>query len=247
MEYYLFPQGRYWRHPLGPPRIRPQETLPVALQNPQNIKGIGNVQNAPSVRGFKDIDTGLDGRRGNRGDRCPAPEINMEKKFRMFMEDMANKKLYPDCDQQRFNELSINLEKGEFTEQSISEARGVLQAEAQGMFFNVRRPSNPKIKLDFEGDDIKTGAKIFVDHKAMIDFKSITLKARAKGRGIDGFPSHRQVAYDMGKDIVAQKERHLNFIDGPKSAKDVLHVVDFCNIKDPVEKKNSCRHSLKWS
>lgn len=110
-------------------------------------KGIGNVPKAPSVRIFKDIDTGLDGRRGNRGDECSVPKINMEKKFRMFMEDMAKKNLYPDCDQQRFNELSLNREKGIFDEKTIFEARGALQAEAQGMFSNVRRPSNPKMKL----------------------------------------------------------------------------------------------------
>lgn len=67
----------------------------------------------------------------------------------------------------------------------------------------------------------------------MIDFKSLA----AKGKDISTFPSHWKVAYAMGKDIVAQKERHLNFIDGPKSVKDVIHVVDFYNIPDPVERK----------
>lgn len=63
------------------------------------------------------------------------------------------------------------------------------------MYRNLRRPANPDVRLDFEAIDIKTRNLIFVDHKGMIDFGSLS------DIGIDtsSFPSHESIAFNMGE------------------------------------------------
>ena len=53
----------------------------------------------------------------------------MEKEYEIFIEDMCQKNIEVDCDQQRFNELSVNQEKNIIDEKSIFEAKGALQGE----------------------------------------------------------------------------------------------------------------------
>jgi hypothetical protein len=91
---------------------------------------------------------------------------------------------------------------------------------------------NPDVRLDFEATDIKTGNPIFVDHKGMIDFQSLA----DQGKDISRFPSHETVAYRMGQAIPSQKECFIGLPQGPKSEKEVLHLVNFDKIKDPLEK-----------
>ena len=178
------------------------------------------------------MDTGLNARRGNGGDQCPAPKYNMKVEYRRFIEDMTQKGIEVECNQERFNDLSVNQETGVIDGKSIFEAKGGLQAEGQGMYKDLRRPANPDVRLDFEATDIKTGNRIFVDHKGMIDFQSLA----DQGKDISKFPSHVTVAYRMGQDIPSQKERFIGFSQGPKSANEVLHLVNFANIRNPLEK-----------
>ena len=150
----------------------------------------------------------------------------------MLMEDMSQKGIELECDQQRFNDLSVNQETGAIDEKSIFEAKGGLQGEGQKMYKNLRRPANPDVRLDFEATDIKTGNRIFVDHKGMIDFQSLA----DQGKDISRFPSHETVAYRMGQDIPSQKERFTSIPQGPKSANEVLHLVNFDKIRNSLEK-----------
>ena len=156
----------------------------------------------------------------------------MEKEYTLFMEDMSQKGIELECDQQRFNDLSVNQETGAIDEKSIFEAKGGLQGEGQKMYKNLRRPANPDVRLDFEATDIKTGKRIFVDHKGMIDFQSLA----DQGKDISRFPSHETVAYRMGQDIPSQKERFIGIPQGPKSANEVLHLVNFDKIRNSLEK-----------
>ena len=217
------------RHPFGRPRMRGRG---ITVDPPQNIQGLGNIPEAPKVRSFTEVDTGLNARRGNHGDQCPASQFNMEKEYTMFMEDMSQKGIEVECDQQRFNDLSVNQETGAIDEKSIFEAKGGLQGEGQKMYKNLRRPANPDVRLDFEATDIKTGKRIFVDHKGMIDFQSLA----DQGKDISRFPSHETVAYRMGQDIPSQKERFIGLPQGPKSANEVLHLVNFNKIRNSLEK-----------
>ena len=217
------------RHPFGRPRMRGRG---ITVDPPQNIQGLGNIPEGPKVRSFKEVDTGLNARRGNHGDQCPASQFNMEKEYKMFMEDMSQKGIELECDQQRFNDLSVNQETGAIDEKSIFEAKGGLQGEGQKMYKNLRRPANPDVRLDFEATDIKTGNTIFVDHKGMIDFQILA----DQGKDISRFPSHETVAYRMGQEIPSQKERFIGLPQGPKSANEVLHLVNFDKIRNSLEK-----------
>jgi hypothetical protein len=137
-----------------------------------------------------------------------------------------------ECDQQRFNDLSVNQETGAIDEKSIFEAKGGLQGEGQKMYTNLSRPANPDVRLDFEATDINTGKRIFVDHKEMIDFQSLA----DQGKNISRFPSHEAVAYRLGQNIPSQKERFVGLPQGPKSANEVLHLVNFDKIRNSLEK-----------
>jgi len=156
----------------------------------------------------------------------------MEKEYTMFMKDMAQKGIELEYYQQRFNDLCVNQETGAIDEKSIFEVKGSLQGEGQRMYKNVRRPANPDVRLDFEAIDIKTGNRIFVDHKGMIDFQSLA----DQEKDISRFPSHETVAYRMGQDIPSQKERFIDIPQGSKSANEVLHLVNFDKIKNSLEK-----------
>jgi len=197
-----------------------------------NIQGLEDISAAPKVRSFTEVDTGLNARRGNRDDQCPASQFNMEKKYTIFMEDMSQKGIQVECDQQRFNDLSVNQETGAIDEKSIFEAKGGLQGEGQKLYKNLSRLANPDVRLDFEAIDIKTGKRIFVDHKKMIDFQSLA----DQGKDISRFPSHETVAYRMGQDIPNQKERFIGLPQGPESANEFLHLVNFDKIRNSLEK-----------
>ena len=224
-----FPLNNNPRKPHRIPRIRGKG---INVDPPRTIQRLGNIPEAPKVRSFKEVDTGLNARRGNRGDQCPASQFNMEKEYTMFMEDMSQKGIEVECDQQRFNDLSVNQETGAIDEKSIFEAKGGLQGEGQKMYNNLSRPANPDVRLDFEATDIKTGKRIFVDHKGMIDFQSLA----DQGKDISRFPSHETVAYRMGQEIPSQKERFIGLPQGPKSANEVLHLVNFDKIRNSLEK-----------
>ena len=151
------------RHPFGRPRMRGRG---ITGDPPQNIQGLGDIPGAPKVRSFREVDTGLNARRGNRGDQCPAPEFDMKKQYENFMQEMSEKGYELECSQERFNELSTNPQTGSPDEKSLIEAKGGLQGEAQGMYKNIRRPSNKAVDLDFEIDSSK--GYTHVDYKTCL-------------------------------------------------------------------------------
>lgn len=107
-----------------------------------------------------------------------------------------------------------------------------LEVEAQGFYRNLRGSNNPSVDLDFEADRVDSRERIFVDHKAPIDFESL----EDKDINISGFPSPENVAYNMGIDSVSQEERFVGVDQGPKFKEDVLHLFNFKNIRNPDEK-----------
>jgi len=107
-----------------------------------------------------------------------------------------------------------------------------LQAEGEGIVSNLNRPTNRAVDLDFQATDTSTGEVIFVDLKTPIDFKTV-------GPDRWRFPTYRKVGYDMGKRLTEQKLKHLGLTQGPKSANEVLHVINLDRIY--------CKCSLKGS
>jgi len=76
-----------------------------------------------------------------------------------------------------------------------------------------------------------SGETIFIDHKGMIDFGSLS----DKGIDISGFPSHESVAFNMGKDSVDQKGKFIDMDQGPTSIEEVVHLYNFENIRNRTE------------
>jgi hypothetical protein len=222
------------RHPFGRPRMR---GTGINVDPPRNIQELGNI---PKVRSFREVDTDLNARRGNRGDQCPAPEFDMKEEYGNFIQKMSKKGYKLECTQERFNELSTNPQTGSFDEKSLIEAKGGLQGEAQGMYTNIRRPSNKAVDLDFEIDSSK--GYTHVDYKTPIDFQDLADK---KGIDVSNFPSLETVAYNMGKKITPQKEQFCGLLDGPKSPENVLHVVNLDLIRDSNQKQNMIDSVLK--
>jgi hypothetical protein len=151
--------------------------------------------------------------------------------YQNFISEMKNKGYDINISEDKFIELCKNPQTGKFDKKSIFEVEGGLQGEVEGLYSNLRRTRNTKVDLDFEATSVKTGKTIFVDHKRMIDFGSLP------DIGIDtsSFPSHESVAFNMGKDSVAQKERFVGLDKGPKSRSDVLHLYNFQNIQNKAE------------
>jgi hypothetical protein len=221
------------RHPL--PRIRGQGQLPPHLEHLANMQGF----NYPKYKykGYAELDTSLNGNRGNQC-RAQTKTVNLTQEYENFMWDMEGKGLQVNCDQQRFNSLA--QENGQITNNTVFETKGCLQAEAEGLFKDVRRPQNPDVKLDFQAIDSKTGKTIFVDHKGLPPRQDLIQK-KVHPSQLD----YEAKALNMGGDIVTQKTKHLGFPGGPKSADDVLHLVNFENIKNPCEKEALMRTVLK--
>ena len=131
----------------------------------------------------------------------------------------------------RFLKRSTNLQTGKFDEKSIFETEGGLELEANGMVNNLRRPDNPKVDLDFVAERVGSGETIFIDHKGMIDFGSLS----DKRIDISGFPSYESVAFNMGKDSVDQKRKFIGMDQGPASMGEVVHLYNFENIRNRTE------------
>ena len=164
----------------------------------------------------------------------------MKKEYENFMQEISKKGYELECSQKRFNELSTNLQTGSPDEKSLIEAKGGLQGEAQGMYTNIRRPTNKAVDLDFEIDSSK--GYTYVDYKTPIDFQDLADK---KGIDVSNFPSLETVAYNMGKKIPPQKEEFCGLPGGPKSPDNVLHVVNLGLIRDSNQKQNMIDSVLK--
>lgn len=104
--------------------------------------------------------------------------------------------------------------------------------EAYGLIKNLRRPENPKVKLDFVAERVSSGETIFIDHKGMIDFASLA----DKGIDISRYPSHESVAFNMGLSSIEQKVNFLCLDKGPVSMEEVVHLYNFEKIKNGNEK-----------
>nr|WPV76403.1 hypothetical protein [Naviculales sp.] len=135
------------------------------------------------------------------------------KAYQDFMSKMKKKGYEVNISEDRFLELSTNPQTGKFDEKSIFETEGGLELEANGTVNNLCRPDNPKVDLDFVAERVGSGETIFIDHKGMIDFGSLS----DKGIDISGFPSHESVAFNMGKDSVDQKGKFIGMDQGPAS------------------------------
>lgn len=148
-----------------------------------------------------------------------------------FMSKMNKKGYEVNIPEDRFLELSTNPQTGKFDEKSIFEAEGGLELEANGRVKNLRRPGNSKVDLDFVAERVGSGETIFIDHKGMIDFGSLS----EKGIDISGFPSHESVAFNMGKDSVTQKGTFIGMDQGPAPLEEVVHLYNFKEIRNRNE------------
>jgi hypothetical protein len=161
-------------------------------------------------------------------------EAEVIKTYEKFLNDMEAKGYENiDISQERFCDLCKNRQTGYWDEKSVTETIGGLQRELNGTIKNLRRPENPKIDLDFVAERVATGETIWVDLKTMEDLNVI---AEAKGIDIKNFPSHQQIAFNMGCDCMDQKDRFLGLPNGPTSAAQVEHVFNFGQIRNVAER-----------
>ena len=153
------------------------------------------------------------------------------KAYQDFISEMEKKGYKTNISQDRFLKLSINPQTNQYDEKSIFETKGGLELEANGTVNNLRRPDNPKVDLDFMAERVGSEETIFIDHKGMIDFGTLS----NKGIDITNFPTHETVAFNMGKNSVAQKRRFIGMNKGPVCMEEVIHLYNFENIRDKTE------------
>lgn len=123
------------------------------------------------------------------------------------MQEMSEKGQKLECSQKIFNELSTNSQTNIIDEKSWINAKRGLQGQAQGMYKNIRRPSNKSVDLDCDIDSSKDYTH--VNYKTLIDFQDST---ENKGIDLSNFPSLETIIYNMGKTISTQKNSFVVFL-----------------------------------
>jgi len=124
-------------------------------------------------------------------------------------------------DQERFKELAKDPKATieVFHKTTVDEARTAIHAEIEGLVDNVQRIEQPickSVDLDFKVAGPAPYTHMDVKHPV----GSEILRKQNKIINI------KTVAYDMGKNIIAQKERFCKFEQGPESSENVLHLID---------------------
>lgn len=233
-----FSSGSIGRHRI--PHVNPFRTPPRLVD-----QGLGSVAN-PAGGGNGGDDLNPNNPRFKSSDQCQNPNYfsqaqktnsrQVSKKrvieaYQDFMSKMKKKGYGVNIFEDRFLKLFTNPQTGQYDEKSISETKGGLELEAEGMVNNLRRPDNPKVDLDFVAERVGSGETVFIDHKGMIDFGSLSYK----GIDISGFLSHESVTFNMGNDSVDQKERFIGMDQGPSSIEEVVHLYNFENIRNKAE------------
>ena len=127
--------------------------------------------------------------------------------------------------QVRFRELAKdpNARMEVYHKKTVYEARSALQAESMGLVEDVERIPQPyckRVDLDFRVSGPPPYTHLDVKHPV----GSAILKKQ--GRNI----KLRTMASDLGEDISDQKKRFCGLDQGPKSSRNVLHIVDLCYV-----------------
>ena len=142
-------------------------------------------------------------------------------------------------DQEKFQELSKDprANKEVFHKTTVDEARAAIQSEMEEIVDNPQRIEKPfckSVDLDFKVDGPAPYTHMDIKHPVGSDI------LRKQNREVD----IKTMAYDMGKKIVRQKERFCELDQGPKSSKNVLHIVDMSYVR-PDEKGIVKKYCLK--
>ena len=147
---------------------------------------------------------------------------SLSQEYLKFQED-HNTKALPKrfntrrCSQEKFVELATESSSGRITRGSIEEARAILQAKSKGIISRPARLSKTLTKivnLDFK---VK-GKYSFCDVKTPVGSKILKKQNQAE--------TLVEMAYNLGKNIAEQKNRFVGLKQGPKSAEQVLHLID---------------------
>lgn len=106
-----------------------------------------------------------------------------------------------------------------YHKKTVDEARSAIHAEILGLVNGVNRIPKPycqSVDLDF----VISGPWLVTHMDIKHPVSSAILEKQGKTKTI------RQMAFDVGKGISRQKERFCGLEQGPRSRKNVLHIVD---------------------
>jgi hypothetical protein len=110
-----------------------------------------------------------------------------------------------------------------YHKKTVDEARSAIHAEILGLVNGVNRIPKPycqSVDLDF----VISGPWPFTHMDIKHPVGSAILEKQGKTKTL------RQMAFDVGKGISRQKERFCGLEQGPRSRKNVLHIVDLCYV-----------------
>lgn len=127
-----------------------------------------------------------------------------------------------------FKELTVNPVTGERNKASCDEAITAVYSEMEGIVLNPKRIKQPickSVDLDFVVSGPGKYSHMDVKHPVGSDI----LKKQGQKINI------QEMAYNMGQKITKQKQSFCSFEQGPKSSKNVLHIVDLAYV--PLHEK----------
>ena len=128
-------------------------------------------------------------------------------------------------DEKKFKELAKDpkVKKEVFHKTTVDEARTAIHAEIEGLVDNVQRIEQPickSVDLDFKVNG--PGPYTHMDVKHPVG-SEILLKQKSPD-------TLQEMAHNMGKSIMKQKERFCEVKQGPESSENVLHIVDLAYV-----------------
>lgn len=172
----------------------------------------------------------------NRGGFSPRP-MNMEtlgrqlsQEYREYQKEFNSPTLSKRFDTLKFTqERFLKLAKDPsartkvYHKTTVDEARAALQAEIMGLIENVERIPQPyckQVDLDFRISGPAPFSHLDIKHPVG------TVILKKQGRNI----KLSTMASDLGESISNQKKRFCGLEQGPRSSKNVLHIVDLCYV-----------------
>ena len=130
----------------------------------------------------------------------------------------------------RFQLLSQDphAKKEVYHKKTVDETRSAIHAEILGLVNGVKRISKPYCQL-VDLDFLISGPEPFTHLDMKHPVGSAILKQQGQNKTL------REMAYDLGEAISDQKKRFCGLEQGPRSKKNVLHIVDLCYV--PTDEK----------
>jgi hypothetical protein len=154
----------------------------------------------------------------------------LSQEYREYQQQFNSPPLYQRFDTKKYDEKKFKelakypkAKKEVFHKTTVDEARTAIHAEIEGIVDNAQRIEQPickSVDLDFKVDGPAPFTHMDAKHPVGSE---ILFKQNSPD-------TLQEMAYNMGKSLVKQKERFCGLEQGPESSENVLHIIDMAYV-----------------